>query len=111
MFERSRTGSIHVVRGDDPINSQFAEPLKRLLEECLGAGQPRIVMDLAKVSLLDSAGLELLLDYQDRCTELGGMMKLAAPSQLCRDALTITGVLDRFEVFEDALSAVGSFAQ
>lgn len=68
-------------------------------------------MDLEKVSLIDSAGLELLLDYQDHCTQRGGVMKLTTPTPLCRDILNVTDVVARFEVHQDTLSAVGSFAQ
>lgn len=111
MFERSRTGSVHVIRGDEPLTSPQLETVRRLFDECVQSGQPRIVMDLSRIPLIDSAGLEALLDFQDHCRERGGMMKLASPTLLCRDALTITGVMDRFEVFQDSLAALGSFAK
>lgn len=111
MFERARTGAVSILRGNDPINHQQIKPLTDLFEQCLVAGQPLVVLDLEKVPLIDSAGLELLLDCQDRCLARGGVMKLAAPTPLCRDILTVTDVLSRFEVHQDSLSAVGSFAQ
>ncbi len=111
MFELSRTGAVDVIRGSDPINLQNAKQLASLLDQCLVTGQPRIVIDLEKVTLIDSAGLELLLDYQDRCLERGGVMKLAAPLPLCREILTLTDVASRFDVHQDSLSALGSYAR
>lgn len=111
MFERSKTGAVDVLRGQDPINLPNIKQLGEQLDACLAGGQPHIVLDLEKVPLIDSAGLELLLDFQDRCAERAGVMKLAAPTPLCKDILTVTGVATRFDIYQDSLAAVGSFAQ
>lgn len=111
MFEHTRVGAVDIIRGSDPINLSSVKQLTGILDGCMLTRQPRVVFDLEKVSLIDSAGLELLLDFQDRCTERGGVMKLAAPSPLCRDILTVTDVVARFEVHLDSLAAIGSFAQ
>lgn len=111
MFEHARIGAVDIIRGADPINLPNVKHLSGVLDECLLTGQPRVVLDLERVSLIDSAGLELLLDFQDRCAERGGVMKLATLTPLCRDILTMTDVVARFEVHQDSLSAVGSFAQ
>jgi anti-sigma B factor antagonist len=111
MFEHARSGAVDIVRSSDPINLEHVQELAEVLDECLLRGQPRVVVDLERVALIDSAGLELLLDYQDRCIERGGVMKLSAPTPLCCDILSVTDVVARFEVHQDCLSAVGSFAQ
>ena len=111
MFERSRIGAVSIIRGNEPLNVHSLDEMAALIDECLANGQPRVVLDLEEVPLIDSAGITLLLDYQDRCSDRGGIMKLAAPSPLCRDILTVTDALPRFEVLQDCLSAVGSFVQ
>jgi len=111
MFESSRIGAVSIIRGDEPLNVHTLDQMAALIDECLVSGQPRVVLDLEDMPLIDSAGIALLLDYQDRCSDRGGVMKLAAPNPLCRDILTVTEVLPRFEVLQDCLSAVGSFVQ
>ena len=111
MFERSRTGAVNVLCGNVPLNVQNTKDLDALFSECLAAGQPRVVLDLEGVPLIDSAGLELLLAFQERCVERGGTIKLAGPTPLCRDILTVTEMISRFEVLPDRLAAVGSFSQ
>ena len=111
MFERSRTGAVDVLRGQDPINLPNVRHLAEQLDSCLSSGQPHVVLDLEKVPLIDSAGLELLLDFQDRCAERSGVMKLSAPTPLCREILVVTGVATRFDIYQDSLAAIGSFAQ
>ena len=48
-----------------------------MLEACVERGQPHVVLDLQGVALIDSTGLELLLDAQEECQRMGGAMKLA----------------------------------
>ena len=54
---------------------------------------------------------ELLLDALDSCGERGGTMRLAAPNSLCRDIFKVTGVSEQFEIFDNTVTAIGSFAR
>ena len=111
MFQRSKQGAVDLVRGGSPINRETLEELEPVLAACAGHGQPRVVLDLAQVPLFDGAGLERLLDYRDLYRGRGGALKLGGPNALCRDILRITGLAAQFEVYDDALAAVGSFAR
>lgn len=111
MFERVTHGAVDVIQGDLPLNAENAEGLAGLLLESLQSGQPYVVIDLENVPLVDSAGLELLLQFQEEFQQLGGALKLAAPNRLCDEILSVTGTGRSFEVFPEALLAVGSYAR
>ena len=111
MFSRSRQGAVHVIGGEMPLNAENATHLSNVLEECLRERPPWAVLDLRKVPLLDSFGLETLLDVQDKFTRHVGLLKLAAPNPLCQDILTVTGVVHSFEVYPEVKEAVASFLQ
>lgn len=111
MFERSKQGAVDVIRGNDPLTDEFVAELRSLLERNQDSRQPHVVIDLEKIPMIDSTGLELLLEFQDRFTERGGALKLAAANPLCRDILRITNVSNRMAVFDNVISAVGSFTQ
>lgn len=111
MFQASKQGAVQVVSGDAPLNSEHLPIAQDAFEKCFGKGQPRIVLNLEGIPLIDSAGLELLLDIRDRCLQSGGAMQLAAPGALCRDILQVTGLANQFAIFDDLNSAVGSFSQ
>lgn len=110
MFDCSKQGAVEVIAGRDSLNGEACGDLNGLVEGLLRQGQPRVVVDLARVPLMDGTGLEWLLDLEDQCRRRGGAVKLAAPSPLCRDILTVTGLDEQFEVFDAVLDAVGSFA-
>ncbi len=111
MFQLSKQGAVDVIFGEAPLNIEHIEEVADLISACQGQGQPRIVFDLKYVPLIDSAGLELLLDAHDQCVQRGGLLQLAAPNQLCRDILNVTDADSQFMLFDDVMSAVGSFAQ
>ena len=109
MFEQKRQGAIDVIGGGDRISGDRVAELAAVLDGCIKRGQPRVVLDLQGIALMDSAGLELLLNAQEEYQRMGGAMKLANPGALCSEVLKVTGVGARFEVFGDTGSAVRSF--
>lgn len=111
MFYHKRHGTVDVISVRGPFNVDVIENAKAFVEPWLNRGIPKIVLDLEGVQLIDSAGLEFLLELQDRCLHKSGEVQLAGAAGLCRDALCITGVADRFETFTDVTSAVGSFSR
>ena len=111
MFEQKCQGAVDVITGGDRISGEHVDELAALLEARLDRGQPQIVLDLQSVAIIDSAGLELLLDVQEKCQRMGGALKLANLGALCREVLKATGVGSRFEIFRDSGGAVRSFVQ
>lgn len=111
MFTVARQGAVYVVSGKETLAEPNLDELNRVLADCLSEPSPRVVLNLADVPLCDSLGLEWLLDAAERCAERGGQFQIAAPNPLCRDILSVTGVGDRFESFEDVRAAVRSFTR
>ena len=111
MWENRRHGAIDIVSGDKPLTVDTAESLRRILAAHVQHGQPRLVMDFRQIPLIDSAGMELLLDTRDACVRRGGAFQLAALNPLCMDIVQLTGAAQYFEIFSDSVAAAGSFAQ
>ncbi len=109
MFHRSKQGAVDIITSGVSLTRDHVDGLRAVIDQCLKHGQPMAVLDMQKIPLFDSAGLEHLLDFQDEFQRRGGVLKLAAPSPLCRDILSATGIAPRFEIFSDVNSAVGSF--
>jgi len=74
------------------------------------AGQPDavadLVLDFEKVPFIDSAGLEYLLDLQEKFAEKLGRIKLANLNENIADILKITRLDNAFERFKDVHDAV-----
>lgn len=111
MYPCTRFGSVDTISGNQPLTREHQSAFLSSVESCFGNGQPRIVFDLSNIPLLDSVGLELLLEAGDRCHKLGGGFVLARPNGLCRDILRINGIDKELNIYDDAVKAMGSFAR
>jgi anti-anti-sigma factor len=111
MIRVETHGAVNVITPNVPINHEHAAELVQTLTADRTAGKPMLVLNMSEVTLLDSAGLEALLDSQEAVQDRGGTVKLAALSPLCREILRIAAVDRHFEAYRDVKSAVGSFVQ
>lgn len=111
MFNTKKQAAVDIVTGEGPISRDTLEMLDNVVAPCLLDGQPRLVIDMSQVALLDSNGLEFLLDLNDKCIARGGALRLAGPNNLCQDILDVCSVSSEIEVYEDTTRAVGGFSQ
>lgn len=88
----------------DPVDR-----LRQTLDELLGSGDTRIVLDLSEVPWIDSSGIGLLVKILTSAKQRGGSMKLLNPSKFTVQTLKMICLLDLFEIFEDQQKAVESF--
>jgi anti-sigma B factor antagonist len=111
MYPCKRSGAVDTISGTQPLTREHQAAFLSSVEGCFGNGQPRIVFDLSSIPLLDSLGLEALLEARDRCQKLGGSLVLARPNALCRDILRINGIEKEINIYDDVVKAMGSFAR
>ena len=111
MFQLKCQGAVDVITGGDRISGEHVGALAKVLDVSVQRGQPQLVLDMQGIAVIDSAGLEMLLDYQEKCQRMGGALKLANANTLCREVLKATGVGAKFEIFRDSGGAVRSFVQ
>jgi len=111
MFQFESQGAVELIAPNVALNHENAEQLYAAIAEKAFVGQPMVVLDMSSVPLVDSAGLEALLDIQKKLRESAGSLKLAGLTQLCEDVFRVTGLAQRFETFEDAKAAIRSFVR
>ena len=111
MWELNQQGAIWILSGDQPINTESIAELDQQIQACFAGAPPKLVLNLQQVPLLDSAGLEWLWDVRHRCEVMGGAFEIAGPTPLCREILQATRLTHHFVVFDDVVTAAGSFAQ
>lgn len=111
MIERKKQGAVDILTSDDALRDRDLEEARNLFEQCVAAGIPKVVFNLGHVPLLNSAALEMLLDFRDQCAKRGGLFKISNASTLPADILRVTGVTETIELFDDEVHAVGSYAQ
>jgi anti-sigma B factor antagonist len=106
-----KRSQVHVVqlRGNLRMGSPV-DGLRQILEENMGVGDTRFVLNLAEVSMIDSTGIGLLVRFLASTKQRGGNIKLVQPSKFAVQTLRLVGVLNLFEIFDNDDAAVESFA-
>jgi anti-sigma B factor antagonist len=79
--------------------------VRSLLEQ----GQKKLVLDLGRVSYVDSAGLGELVQAHATTKNKGGVLKLLGINKRLKDLLTITKLVTVFDTYDTESAALASF--
>jgi anti-sigma B factor antagonist len=93
-----------IVFGEE--SATLRDTIKKVLTQ-----NPRVVLNLAEVSYVDSGGLGTLVSLYTTARNAGGALKLARLTQRVGDLLQLTKLVSIFEVFENEQLAAQSFKQ
>lgn len=97
-----------VVKTSGRIDGSNAPELRKVLEELTENGKFNIVFDMSQVNFMASAGWWVLIDTQKKAKPRGELV-LANVDKGIRDSLNLVGMGSYFTIFDDVVSAVGSF--
>ena len=86
------------------------ELLKDKVNSLVNQGHKKIVLNLAGVPYIDSAGLGEVVRTYTTVSRQGGSLKLLNLTKRITDLLSITKLLTVFETYENENDAVRSFA-
>jgi anti-sigma B factor antagonist len=101
---------VDVVIPEGIVNSDSASQLDAMLNERLDHTEHHnLVIDLSGVTYMSSAGLRALVGAMKRAHESGGNLVIASPSPRVQEVLELAGLTEVFSIYEERLSAVGSF--
>lgn len=83
--------------------------LKDRIKFLLADGQKRILLNLADVSYIDSAGLGSLISSYATVKREGGQLKLVNLTKRVQDLLAITKLITVFDTYEDEKEALAAY--
>lgn len=105
-------GSITVLKLSGRVTlGEESSKLRNRIRDVLSQGNAQLVLDLADVSYIDSAGLGTLVAGFTTARNQGGNMKLANLSKKFSEQLNITKLVTVFDVYNSVEEAVKSFGQ
>jgi anti-sigma B factor antagonist len=85
------------------------ELLRDKVNSLIQQGQKKLVLNLAEVPYIDSAGLGEIVRTYTTVSRQGGSLKLLSLTKRIQDLLAITKLLTVFETYESEDDAVKSF--
>jgi len=111
QIEERKTGDVVVLDLKGKITlGEGDELLKDKVNSLVNQGHKKIVLNLADVPYIDSAGLGEIVQSYATVTKNGGKLKLLNVTKRIKDLLSITKLLTVFETYESEDEAVRSFS-
>lgn len=85
--------------------------IKERIRDLLADGQRKILLNLADVSYIDSAGLGALISCYTTVKREGGKLKLVNLTRRVQDLLAITKLITVFDTYDTEKEATDSFKE
>ncbi|MCI0364885.1 MAG: STAS domain-containing protein [Phycisphaerales bacterium] len=105
-YEDHNTVTVLTMSGE--LTADQSDAFRRACQERLNAGIRDVVLDMEYLTLIDSAGLELLLWLVDEVADRNGQVRLVNPDETVRKIFQLTRLDKRFNVHTSIESAAKS---
>lgn len=97
-----------VLKTEGRIDSGNAAEFEARLVQAVGGGKSRVVVDMAQLNYISSAGLRSLLVAAKKARPAGGRIALSAMAPHIREVFDLSGFSSLFEIHSDAAAAVAA---
>jgi anti-sigma B factor antagonist len=98
------------IDGPITLGADGSERLGDKVRSMLQTGERKIILNLASVAYIDSAGLGELVNAFTTVKKQGGALKLLGVTKKLRDLLVITKLATVFDSYDAEAAAVESFS-
>ena len=105
-FQNVRTDGRVALTLKKSITWENCGDLKKKLQTKIEAGHTEIILDFKNVDLMDSAGLEMLIEMHETLMNQGGALKIVGLNEVCRDILLATRIINILFVYKDINQAI-----
>lgn len=106
-LEIEKRGDTHVLTPRrDLSGGDETRELERAIKEIVAQGPPQIVVDLGKVSYINSTGLGSLVAAHTSCKNREGWLRLARTGKRIKNLFLITKLAFVFETFDNVDDAL-----
>jgi anti-sigma B factor antagonist len=92
------------------VGGEETEELQQTIHKLVEEGNKRLIVDLGKVLYLNSTALGLLVSTHANYTRRGGKIKLCNIASKIENIFVITKLTLVFEVYDNQMEAIASFA-
>lgn len=94
---------------DGEININSSPEIKKAFDKLISKKTPKIVINLSKVTYVDSSGLATLVEILKNMRSYGGRMRLTNLSSKIKSLFEITKLEKLFEIMADETDATANF--
>ena len=111
MTNREVDGVAVVALDGRIVLGEESNALREKVKSLIAEGKKKVVLNMANITFIDSAGLGTLVAAHHSAKSQGAALKLAHLGAKFQEVLQITKLLTVFDVYNSEAEAVASFAK
>lgn len=108
-IEKEKKDGVQIVSIEDSVDASQADVLTKELESIISDTNNKLVLDLAKVPYISSAGLRSMLAALKLARTGGGDVRIAAANKDVTKIMEIAGMTSLVKTFSTVEDAIKSF--
>ncbi|HBE69660.1 MAG TPA: hypothetical protein DDW52_16060 [Planctomycetaceae bacterium] len=111
MLNVQTVGSVNVIKVRSALQDECLANARKTVQDCLDKRRFWLILNLHDCPLINSQGLEFIVDSQQDCLARGGRLVVAEPQPLTSEILGVTGIDEQVAVYRDMRGALSDFAR
>lgn len=108
-INRRESGEIVIFDINGEIDLYNAPEIKDKIKEEMNKGKVNIIINLDKVSYIDSSGIGVLISSLSNLKKVGGALKLINVYASVRKVFELTKLTSFFDIYDSESDALGAF--
>nr|MBN1229134.1 STAS domain-containing protein [Anaerolineae bacterium] len=105
----TQQGNVTVIHITGNVDAFTAGDVTSYLKREVDSGNVLLIVDLADVGYMSSAGLRTMLMILKQVRQFEGDLRLASPQEPVQKVLSMAGLTSIMEIFDDLETAVSSY--
>ena len=106
-FDHTTIGDVHVLTPKkNLVGGEETLAILGAIDEVAGRGNPKIVLDIGKISWVNSTGLGALVRMRMTCCNRGGWFRIARVGERINGIFLVTKLVLVFDTFESVEEAI-----
>jgi len=104
-------GNAVVVYVDGYLNSLLGEEIERVVQDLLGTGGQRVLLNFEGTRLINSIGISFIIGVVEKIMERNGLLAFCSLNRINRELFQMTGVARFVRAFDTEEEALAYFGQ
>lgn len=109
-INRRESGDVVIFDINGEIDLYNAPEIKEKIKEEMNNGKVNIIINLDKVSYIDSSGIGVLISSLSNLKKVGGALKLINVYASVRKVFELTKLTSFFDIYDSEADALAAFA-
>ncbi|NWK56783.1 STAS domain-containing protein [Verrucomicrobiaceae bacterium N1E253] len=105
-----KRGEVTILAPRHRVDTNNSPEVEKVIQENIGGGEARLVLDFAQVDYVSSAGLRVLLKTAKQIKVGGGRLALCGLNEQIKEVMEVSGFMNILDCYDNLDSSIGAIS-